>query len=147
MNFASARSSKGWIVLVATLLGVSFGGYSFISHARANHVYTLTCGIVDYKPSVFFKSCADGGIAVGQIQWESWSQTGARGRGIYAVNDCTPNCAEGNLRKVPVLVKLTGSDPLDIYNGKRILNVIRIATPDKRLLPLSSQFKDSWKLE
>ena len=147
MNFSEARRTKGWIVLVATVLGVGIGTFTFISSARANHVYTLTCGIVDYKPGVFFKSCADGGIAVGQIQWESWSKIGASGRGIYAINDCTPDCATGKLQKTGVIVTLTGSTPLDIVNKKSVLNHITIATIDKKPLPLGSSNKDSWNLQ
>ena len=147
MNFAEARRSKGWIVLLATVFGISLGAYSFISNARANHVYTITCGIVDYKPGVFFKSCSDGGMAVGQIEWESWSQDGARGKGIYAINDCTPDCKTGTLIKVPVTVVLTGSKPLDEVRGKRVLNHIQIATADKKPLPLGTSNTDSWILE
>ncbi len=147
MNFSEARRTKGWIVLVATVLGVGIGAYTFISSARANHVYTLTCGIVDYKPGVFFKSCADGGIAVGQIQWESWSKIGASGTGIYAINDCTPDCATGKLHKTAVTVTLTGTTPLAIANKKSVLNHIAIATIDKKPLPLGSSNKDSWDLQ
>ena len=147
MNFTEARRSKGWIVLLATVVGISLGAYSFISNARANHVYTITCGIVDYKPGVFFKSCSDGGMAAGQIEWESWSQDGARGKGIYAINDCTPDCKTGTLLKVPVTVVLTGSKPLDEVRGKRVLNHIQIATADKKPLPLGTSNTDSWVLE
>jgi hypothetical protein len=147
MKFSEARRSKGWIVLLATVVGLSLGAYSFISNARANHVYTITCGIVDYKPGVFFKSCADGGIAVGQIQWDSWSQDGARGKGIYAINDCKPDCKSGTLIKAPVTVLLTGAQPLDQVRGKRVLNHIEIATADKKPLPLGSSNTDDWHLE
>jgi hypothetical protein len=147
MKFAEARRSKGWVVLLATVVGISLGAYSFISNARANHVYTVTCGIVDYKPGVFFKTCADGGIAVGQMQWESWSQNGARGKGTYAINNCSPDCASGKLFKVPVNVILTGNSPLDTVRGKRVLNRIVIKTLDKKPLPLNSSNTDSWVLE
>jgi hypothetical protein len=147
MNFSEARRSKGWIVLLATLVGISLGAYSFISNARANHVYTVTCGIVDYKPGVFFKSCADGGIAVGQMQWESWSKDGARGKGTYAINNCTPDCATGKLLTTKVDVFLTGNTPLDEVRGKRILNRIKIKTLDEKPLPQSGLNTDSWVLE
>ena len=147
MKFAEARRSKGWVVLLATVVGISLGAYSFISNARANHVYTVTCGIVDYKPGVFFKTCADGGIAVGQMQWESWSQNGARGKGTYAINNCSPDCATGKLFKVPVDVILTGNSPLDTVRGKRVLNRIVIKTLDKKPLPLNSSNTESWVLE
>jgi len=147
MKFSEARKSKGWIVLLATVLGVGMGAFTFISSARANHVYTVTCGIVDYKPGVFFKSCADGGIAVGEIQWESWNKTGAEGKGVYAINDCSPDCATGKLHKANVTVTLTGNSPLDVVNKKSVLTHIRIATADMKPLPLGTSSTDSWDLQ
>ena len=147
MNFSEARKSKGWVVLLATVVGLSLGAYSFISNARANHVYTVTCGIVDDKPGIFFKTCADGGIGVGDVQWESWSQDGARGKGTYAINNCLPDCATGKHFTTAVNVVLTGNSPLDEVRGKRVLNRIEISTIDKKPLPLSGSNTDRWVLE
>jgi hypothetical protein len=147
MNFSEARKTKGWIVLVATLLGVGIGTFTFISSARANHVYTLTCGIVDYKPGVFFKYCADGGVAVGQIQWDSWSKDGASGRGVYAINDCKPTCVTGKLHRADVRITLTGTTPLTVVNKKSVLNHISITNADKKPLPLGASNTDSWELQ
>jgi hypothetical protein len=147
MNFSEARRTKGWIVLVATVIGVGIGAFTFISSARANHVYTLTCRIVDYKPGVFFKYCADGGVAVGQIQWDSWSKVGASGRGVYAINDCTPTCVAGKLHKTDVRITLTGTTPLKVVDKKNVLSHISITTADKKPLPLGTSNTDSWDLE
>ena len=147
MNFSEARRTKGWIVLVATVIGVGIGAFTFISSARANHVYTLTCRIVDYKPGVFFKYCADGGVAVGQIQWDSWSKLGASGRGVYAINDCTPTCVAGKLHKTDVRITLTGTTPLKVVDKKNVLSHISITTADKKPLPLGTSNTDSWDLE
>ena len=147
MNFSQVRSSKGWIVVLATVVGLALGGFSFISSARANHVYTVTCGIVAYKPAVFFKSCSEGGVAVGEIEWEYWKKEGAHGKGIYAINDCTPDCATGVLSKTPVIVDLTGGSPLDVVQDKPVLNQIVIKTPDEKFLPLSSSSTETWLLE
>jgi len=147
MNFSEARRTKGWIVLVATVIGVGIGAFTFISSARANHVYTLTCRIVDYKPGVFFKYCADGGVAVGQIQWDSWSKVGASGRGVYAINDCTPTCVAGKLHKTDVRITLTGTTPLKVVDKKYVLSHISITTADKKPLPLGTSNTDSWDLE
>jgi len=147
MKLSEARKNKGWIVLVATVLGVGIGTFTFISSARANHVYTLTCGIVDYKPGVFFKYCADGGVAVGQIQWDSWSKVGASGRGVYAINDCTPTCVAGKLHKTDVRITLTGTTPLKVVDKKNVLSHISITTADKKPLPLGTSNTDSWDLE
>ena len=147
MKLAEARKNKGWTVLVVTVLGVGIGTFTFISSARANHVYTLTCGIVDYKPGVFFKYCADGGVSVGQIQWDSWSKVGASGRGVYAINDCKPTCVAGKLHKTDVRVTLTGTTPLTVVNKKNVLNHITVTTADKKPLPLGTSNTDSWELQ
>ena len=146
-NFEKARRSKGWIVLLATVVGLGVGGYTYVHRAASQQLYVTNCGIVDYKPGVFFKSCSQGGMAVGQIDWESWSQDGARGKGIYAINDCKPDCKTGTLTKVPVTVVLTGDKPLTEVRGKRVLNHISIATLDKKPLPLGTSSSDSWVLE
>jgi hypothetical protein len=141
------RKVKNLLIVLTPIIGVLLTVFAFIANDRTNHVFTVTCGIVDYKPGVFFKSCADGGIAVGEIKWDSWNKDGATGKGTYAINDCKPNCASGKLSKVAVSVKLTGDKPLTEVRGKRVLNHIAIATLDKKPLPLGTSSSDSWVLE
>lgn len=146
MDFSQARRSKGWILLLATILGLGIGGYSFISSARENHVYVVNCGIVDYKPGAILQTCADGNIAISQIEWESWSQAGARGKAIYIVNDCNPDCASGKGLTSEVTFTLTGDNPLAVVNGKKVLNHLTIKTHDKKFLPLKSSNTETWDL-
>jgi len=146
MEFSEARKAKGWIVLLATVLGISIGGYTFIHNALTNHVYTVNCGQVDYKPKVFLKVCGDQHIAVSDIQWDSWSTNGARGKAVYVVNDCDPTCASGMQNQVEVDVVLTGNKPLDIVRSKSVLNRLEITTVDKKPLPLSGATRESWSL-
>ena len=42
-----------------------------------------------------------------KLRWRSWDGKRARARGIYPVNDCRPNCAEGHITNYPVRVKLS----------------------------------------
>jgi hypothetical protein len=146
MNFREARKSKGWIVLLASVLGISIGGYSFINNALTNHVYTVNCGQVDYKPKVFLKVCGDQHVAISDIQWDSWSADGARGKAVYVVNDCNPTCASGMQNQVEVNVVLTGNTPLDIVRSKSVLNRLEITTVNKKTLPESSATRESWNL-
>jgi len=146
MNFREARKSKGWIVLLASVLGISIGGYSFINNALTNHVYTVNCGQVDYKPKVFLKVCGDQHVAISDIQWDSWSADGARGKAVYVVNDCNPTCASGMQKQVEVNVVLTGNTPLDIVRSKSVLNRLEISSVDKKPLPLSGANRESWNL-
>jgi hypothetical protein len=146
MNFREARKSKGWIVLLASVLGISIGGYSFINNAMTNHVYTVNCGQVDYKPKAFLKVCGDQHVAISDIQWDSWSADGARGKAVYVVNDCNPTCASGMQNQVEVNVVLTGNTPLDIVRSKSVLNRLEISSVDKKPLPLSGVNRESWNL-
>jgi len=146
MNFREARKSKGWIVLLASVLGISIGGYSFINNAMTNHVYTVNCGQVDYKPKVFLKVCGDQHIAISDIQWDSWSADGARGKAVYVVNDCNPTCASGMQNQVEVNLVLIGNKPLDILRSKSVLNQLEITTVDKKPLPLNSATRENWSL-
>lgn len=146
MEFSEARKAKGWIVLLATVLGISIGGYTFIHNALANHVYTVNCGQVDYKPKVLLKVCGDQHVAISDIQWDSWSADGARGKAVYVVNDCNPTCASGMQKQVEVNLVLTGNKPLDIVRSKSVLNRLQITAVDKKPLPSSSANRESWSL-
>ncbi len=146
MDFAEAHKSKGWIVLLATVLGITIGGYTFVHNALTNHVYTVNCGKVDYKPTVYLKKCGDQHIALSDIQWDSWSQDGARGKAVYLVNDCDPNCASGLMEQVEVELSLTGNTPLDVVKSKHVLNKLEITAVEKKLLPLTSVHKEFWQL-
>jgi hypothetical protein len=146
MQFAEARRSPGWIVLLATIIGLAFGGYTFISRAQSTHVYVQSCGKLDYKPGVIFKTCADGNLGISNIEWEAWSESGARGKALYFFNNCLPDCANGKRFASEVTVTLTGDTPLTLIDGKRAFNHIAVKARDKKLLPYSSSNTDSWDL-
>ena len=144
MQFRQMRYSRGWILALATILGVGFGGYTFVNRAITTQVYVTNCGIIDYKPTAILKFCADGGVAIGAIEWESWSAQGANGIGKYQINDCSPNCAEGKIFYADVEVELRRMKNLD---GKEVLTFISLKTKDGKNLPLSSSPRDAWPLE
>ena len=52
-------------------------------------------------------TCADGGILVREIKWDTWRAYGASGSGIHSVNQCEPDCARGERVEVPVEVRLS----------------------------------------
>lgn len=90
---------------------------------EAKDVYTFSCELVLRKPEVFTTACADFGEAVYKIRWSMWSAGGAKGSGIYSVNDCEPDCADGKIHEFPVYVWLlnTSTDGRSYY-----LNTLRI---------------------
>ena len=143
-SFREFRYSKGWIVLLASVLGLGYGGYTFINRAVTSQVYVTNCGMQDYKPTTIIKFCADSGVGVGAIEWSSWSADGATGEGKYQINDCLPNCAAGKQHYADVSVVLSKSKNI---KGKPTLTFITITTKDKKNLPLSDSPSDAWPME
>ena len=143
-SFREIRYSKGWIVLLATVVGLGFGSYTFINRAVTSQVYVTNCGMQDYKPTTIIKFCADAGVGVGAIEWSSWNAEGATGEGKYQINDCEPSCVDGKLYYADVTLTLSKSKTI---NGKPTLTFISIKTKDGKNLPLSNSPKDSWPME
>jgi len=144
MKFNQLRNSKGWIVLLATLLGLGFGGYTFVNRAITSQVYVTNCGILDYKPTAILKFCADAGVGIDKIEWTAWSAEGAIGEGIYQINDCEPTCVAGKLHFTDVEIILSKGKTID---GKKALTYISIKTKDGTNLPLSNSHGDEWPME
>jgi hypothetical protein len=143
-SFREYRYSKGWIVLLATAVGLSYGGYTYINRAVTSQVYVTNCGMQDYKPTTIIKFCADAGVGVGAIEWSSWSADGATGEGKYEINDCIPTCVAGKLHSADVTVVLSKSKSIA---GKPTLTYIVVKTKDGKNLPLSDSPTDAWPME
>ena len=143
-KFSDLRYSKGWIVVLATIVGLGYGGYIFVHRAVTQQVYVTNCGILDYKPTEMIKFCTDASVEIDQIKWTTWSTEGATGEGVYKINDCQPTCIAGKLHYTDVEIILNKSKSID---GKKILTFISIKTKDEKNLPLSDSYSDAWPLE
>jgi hypothetical protein len=53
------------------------------------------CQHADIRPDSIMFACADGGYYVTHLEWSTWHQFRARGRGLFHLNDCKPSCAGG----------------------------------------------------
>ena len=49
----------------------------------------------------------DGTTGLWDMTWATWNSTAASGTGTEKLDDCTPDCAAGTLRSVPVRVALS----------------------------------------
>jgi hypothetical protein len=98
----------------------------------ASKVLTWNCEIETHKPELIFFTCADGGLYVEKIEWNTWSKEGATGIGIFSENLCEPSCAEG--KRVEASVKLRLSN-LTEQNGKYYLRTLDITTSDGKEFP------------
>ena len=141
------KSSRGLLVVLAliSVVGIGIGMYTFLHRAVSEQVYVYDCGIVDFKPTTMTQYCADAGVGVANIEWESWSATGATGIGNYAANDCEPSCVAGTWSYAKVDITL--SKPVK-DKGKTVLSRIDVQTQDpKELLPLLEISGEGWDLE
>jgi len=92
---------------------------------KASEVLTWDCELPEYKPEAITLTCADGGLYVDQITFNTWTKEGASGSGIFHENLCDPSCAEGE--SVSEAVKVTLSE-LTPRKGKFYLRTLDIET-------------------
>ena len=95
------------------------------ANVKPEEVLTFDCEIPVHKPDYITLTCADGGITVEEIKWQSWGVKEAIGTGVYAENNCQPDCASGKLIKTPVVLSLTN---LIEYKSKFYLKDLAITT-------------------
>lgn len=134
------------IILLAlvSVIGISFGTFTFFQRAATEEVYVYNCGIIDFKPTSLTPYCADAGVIVGNIEWDKWGAEKATGVGQYAVNLCKPTCTDGTWKIAKVEIVLTKSV---VDNGKKVLSRIDIVTSDKTNLPQRTSPRYGWDLE
>ena len=102
------------------------------SYAKVEGIWTYDCEFPVQRPEQIMLTCADGGMIVTDIKWQSWDANGAAGMGIYSQNMCEPSCAEGKRVDVPVIVNLS---ELFEYKGRNVLRALDIKAVSGRELP------------
>ena len=60
---------------------------------------THDCFHVSVRPHAILFACGDGGYYARRLHWADWHVRSARGAGVFYLNDCTPNCAEGTFHR------------------------------------------------
>ena len=110
-------------------------------NVKPEEVLTFDCEIPVHKPDYITLTCADGGIAVEEIKWQSWGVKEAIGTGVYAENNCQPDCANGKLIKTPVSISLTN---LVEYKSKFYLKDLAISTDTSNNNPYI--LEENWNL-
>ena len=106
-----------------------------------SQVMTWDCEIPTHKPEAITITCGDGGMYLDHIDWSRWEQQGAEGSGIYNVNNCDPDCADGTFLRVQVKVHLSN---LTRYQGKHFLRTLVFETSNGENLPKSGQSFYEW---
>ena len=102
------------------------------SYAKVEGIWTYDCEFPVQRPEQIMLTCADGGMIVTGIKWQTWDAKGAVGTGIYSQNMCEPSCAEGKRVDVPVILNLSA---LFEYKGRNVLKNLDIEAVVGRELP------------
>ena len=102
------------------------------SYAKLEGIWTYDCEFPVQRPEQIMLTCADGGMVVTDIKWQTWDSKGATGTGTYSQNMCEPSCAEGKRVDVPVIVNLS---ELFEYKGRNVLRALDIKAVSGRELP------------
>jgi hypothetical protein len=97
---------------------------------KATEVLTWDCELPEYKPKAITLTCASGGFYVDQITWNTWSEEGATGSGIFHENLCNPSCAEGESVSEAVNVTLTELTPRKEKFYLRTLDIKTVSGKD-----------------
>ncbi len=112
-------------IFVALILLTSCSQSSGTSETKNPEIFISECGYgYSQKPSSITLTCADGGIYLDNISFDSWNSTEATGKGIYNINNCDPDCASGKFSKVPVSINIT--KPIKDTSGKFIFSKITL---------------------
>lgn len=143
LDWAKLIRRQGWILAVATIFGLIYGGYTFIKHASDASVYVINCGEQQYRSSQITGACGDNGVGVTKIHWESWNKRYAEGKALFYINDCKPDCAQGKLIETEVKVSLS---KLKIIQGKPTYTQIKITNREKKPLPGNKARVVYWNL-
>jgi hypothetical protein len=102
------------------------------TYPKVEGIWTYNCELPVQKPEEIMLTCADGGMIVTDIKWQSWNSEEAIGSGIYSQNMCEPSCAEGQRVDVPVRLRLS---ELFEYKGRNVLKNLDIKAVSERELP------------
>ena len=102
------------------------------SYAKVEGIWTYDCEFPVQRPEQIMLTCADGGMIVTDIKWQTWNTKEAMGSGTYSQNMCEPSCAEGKRVDVPVVVNLS---ELFEYKGRNVLRTLDITAVSGRELP------------
>ena len=108
---------------------------------KPSEVLSFSCETITARPTEVTTSCADFGTSISNIEWKTWTATGAAGKGIYLVNNCDPNCASGKVFQSPVTVNLDG---LYTDGSNYFLRYLTFKKNNK--VSISEKIEETWDL-
>jgi len=112
------------------------GKASISTQSSSGPIYVSACGYGEnQKPDGITLACADGGISVDGMKWNSWGGDSAAGTGIFHRNLCEPSCADGTYIEVPV--KVTVSVPI-LVKKKMMYSQVYLESTNGQVLILGA---------
>jgi hypothetical protein len=130
---------RSGLIAGLVIIALTAGSVFTFGKSYAKDIYTYDCEYLEQRPEQLTKFCADAGVLVYDIKWESWGYNGAEGTGTYSANLCEPNCAEGQRVEEQVDLYLGG---IEVIEGKRVLRYLSVNTRDGVLLPNGNPYDD-----
>ena len=110
---------------------------------KATEVLTWDCGSLVNQPESITLTCADGGEMIYSITWTTWTSRSASGTGIYSINLCNPNCAEGQRLEEPIEIAL---DNAEQDSKKIVYKTLIFRTLSMQNLPQENTAEGRWEL-
>jgi hypothetical protein len=83
------------------------------------------CAKPKFKPGTLIFACGDASFGATGVTWSSWTRNSATGSGTGEINDCSPDCAHGQVKKAAINV--TAGKPRTCSNGRRIFTKLSFA--------------------
>jgi len=104
-------------------------------------LWTYVCELEEQRPGTMTNTCADFGEVVHSIEWSTWDKGSATGTGIYSINDCDPDCADGTRHEAAVNVELKD---VTRDGNEYFLNTFTFTSKMKENLPKKNSAAGSW---
>ncbi|WP_462419015.1 hypothetical protein [Kytococcus sp. Marseille-QA3725] len=93
------------------------------------------------RPETLNLDCQDTNATLSQLQWAEWDAGGAKGTGEFSVNNCQPNCAEGDLETYQVEVE---APEVKTSQAGSVYTSVIVEFPDGR--PVGSTSRETYEL-
>lgn len=97
----------------------------------SSQVVLVNCNSGVVKPRLFEPGCMPSQEFFSKLKWTSWASN-AFGSGIFDINSCNPNCAQGKLLKFPVLVVAWKAQAWPNHAGRKYFSRLTVIFTSKR---------------
>jgi hypothetical protein len=94
-----------FLIAVAALAALAVPAAPAAAQDDDRRLLINDCKRGKFKPKRVIVTCADANFRLRGLRWSKWGDDEALGRGTAVVNDCDPNCAQGEFHTYPIRVR------------------------------------------